>query len=204
MDHPARVVEATTRWIPPQSTNSDTDTGGSNVGHYFVSPKGPQAGSDARKPSTSSHGQPPVPLRPPSTAANSDWAKHQQLFAVKLREWQSQVSAAEEDLNRALDAVKNPEEIEQVMEKYHKRMRDLLRDRGSELDELEQSVSGSASSAHSEDDEDEHEGDEIAEEPARLWTASGFDDMELGMNEQESSDPEVEMQDSNEIGRAHV
>jgi hypothetical protein len=197
MDPPARVVEATQRWIPPQSTNSDTDTGGSNVGHYFVSPKGPQTGSDTRKPSTSSHGHPPLPVRPSSTAAHSDWAKHQQVFAVKLHEWQSQVAAAEEDLNKALDAAKNNEEIEQVMEKYHNRMRDLLRDRGGELDELEQSVSGSASSAHSEGDEEESEGDEVAEGPAGLWTASGFDDIELGMNEQESSDPEVRIPNNN-------
>src|SRR5258706_10881538 len=199
MDHPLRA-EATKRWIPPQNTNSDTDTGGSNVGHYFVPPKGPQTGSDARKSSTSSHGQPPLSMRPPPTATQSDWAKHQQLFAVKLREWQTQVATAEEELNKTLDAAKNNEEIEKAMEKYHKRMKDLLRDRGGELDELEQSVSGSASWAHSEDDEEELEGDEIVEveEPEELWAASGFDYMQLAMNGQESSDPEVESSGSDD------
>jgi hypothetical protein len=198
MDPPARV-EPTQRWIPPQNTNSDTDTGGSSVGRYFVSPKGPQAGSDARKPSASSHGQPPVPSRPPFVAAQSDWAKQQALFTVKLHEWQSQVAAAEEELNRTLDATKNDEEVEQAMEKYHKRMKDLWRDRGGELDELEQSVSGSASSAHSEDDEEEPEGDGVVETgaPERLWAASGFDYIELAMNEQDSSDSGGDIPDGN-------
>ena len=83
--------------------------------------------------------------RPVSKPAQSDWAKHQQLFTVKLREWQTQVAAAEEELNRDLECAKNNEEIEKVMEKFYNRMRDLLRDRGGELDELEQSDGGDGS-----------------------------------------------------------
>jgi hypothetical protein len=42
--------------------------------------------------------------------------------------------------NRALHTVMNNEEIEKAMEKFCNRMKDLLRDRGGELDELERSV----------------------------------------------------------------
>ena len=49
------------------------------------------------------------------------------------------------------------------MEKCHNRLKDLWRDRGGELDELEQSVNESASFAHSGDDDKGPEGDELAE-----------------------------------------
>jgi len=125
---PVARVERTQR--PPQNTNSDIGTGGSNVNHYFD----PQP---AREPFTSSHRQPPVPTPPITTW--TDWAKQQPPFAVKLHEWQAQVAAVEGELNRTLGDAKNNEEIEKAMEKYHNRMKDLLRDRGGELDELEQS-----------------------------------------------------------------
>jgi len=136
---PIARVERTQRWMPPQNTNSDTGTGGSNVNQYFVPPEGPQPGSDAREPSTSSHRRPPVPMCPPPIMTWSDWAKQQPLFAVKLHEWQAQVAAVEGELNRTLGDAKNNEEIEKAMERYHNRMKDLLRHRGDELDELEQS-----------------------------------------------------------------
>ena len=78
---PARM-KATQRWILPQDMNSDTGTGGNNIGHYFVPPKGRQTSSDARKPPTPSHGQ----LRPPHTATQSDSAKHQQLSTYRLQQ----------------------------------------------------------------------------------------------------------------------
>lgn len=131
---PARV-EATQRWIRSQDTNPDT-AGGGSVGHYFIPPKGLQTGSDTCKPSTSSHGQPPVPMCPPSIATQTDWTKRQQLFVIKLHEKQTQIAAAEGELKRALHGAKNNQEIERAMEKYHNRMKSLLRDCSGELDEL--------------------------------------------------------------------
>jgi len=80
-------------------------------------------------------------MRPPPIPPQSDWAKHQQLFAVKLRELQTQAAALEEELNRALGSAKSNEEIQKAMKKYHRRMKDLWRDRGGELDESEQTES---------------------------------------------------------------
>lgn len=108
------LVEATQRWIPPQNTNPDT-AGGSNVRHHVIPPKGPQIDSNTHKPSTSSHGQSPVPMCSPPTTTQSDWAKHQQLFVAELHEWQT---VEEEELNRDLEGAKNDEEIEKIMEKY--------------------------------------------------------------------------------------
>jgi len=192
---PIARVERTQRWMPPQNTNSDSGTGGGTVNHY------PQTGSDALKPSTSIHSQlqvpmhPPVPTRPPLTPPQSDWAKQQQLIAVKLHEWQTQGAIAEGELNITPPAAENNEEIQKAMEKYHNPLKDLLRDRAGESDEFEQFVNGSAISAHSGDDEEEPEGDELAEveEPTGL---RGFDCMELAMNGQESPDPDVEIPDN--------
>jgi len=137
---PARV-KAAQQWVPPPHPKSDTDPDGRNVIPYFVPPKvgprNPQSGSDTRRPYTSGHFRPYVPMHPPHTRPQSDWVKHQQLFAVKLHELQTQVAALEERLNKALGSAKNNEEIQKAMKKYFNRMKDLWRDRGGELDELE-------------------------------------------------------------------
>jgi len=130
---PIMCAERMQPWMPPQNTNFDTGTGGSNFNYYF----GSQTGSDAREPSTSSHRRPPVPTSP--IMMWTDWAKQQPPFAVKRHEWQTQVAAVEGELGRTLGDAKTNEEIENAMEKYHNRMKDLLRDHGGELDELEQS-----------------------------------------------------------------
>ena len=201
---PPVFVQATKRWRSLRNTNYDTGTGGRNVGHYFVLPKKPQTDPNTHKPSTSSHGEPPFSMRPPPTATQSDWAKHQRLFAVKLPEWQAQVATAEGELNIALEAAKGNDETEEAMEKYRKRMKDLLRDRGGELDKLEQSVSGSASSAHSEEDEEASEGDKAVDEgkPAEFWAASGFENTEMDADGQRLSDTGVEMPGSDDSGDA--
>ena len=197
---PIARVERTQRWMPPQNTNSDSGTGGSPVNHYFVPPNGPQTGPDALKPSTSIHSRlhvpmrPPVPTRPLPAPPQSDWAKQQQLIAAKLHGWQTQVAAAEGELNITRHAAKNNEEIQKAMEKYQK---DLLRDRGGESDEVEKFVNGSAISLHSGDDEEEPEGGELAEVEERT-ELRGFDCMELVMNEQESPNLEVEIPGSDD------
>jgi len=73
-------------------------------------------------------------MHPPHTRPQSDWVKHQQLFAVKLHDLQTQVAALEEELNRALGSAKNNKEVQKAMKKYFNRMKDLWRDRGGELD----------------------------------------------------------------------
>ena len=113
-------MEAAQRRIPPQHPKSDTATGGRNVNHYFVPPKGPQTSSDAHKPSTSSHSQLHVPMRPPPTPPQSDWAKKQQPFVVKRHEWQTQVATGKGVLNRTPNA-KDNEGIQKAMEEYHSR-----------------------------------------------------------------------------------
>jgi len=138
---PARV-KAAQQWVPPPHPKSDTGPDGRNANPYFVPPKmvprNPQSGSDTRRPYTSSHSQLHVLMHPPHTRPQSDWVKHQQLFAVKLHELQTQVAALEERLNKALGSAKNNEEIQRAMKKYFNRMKDLWRDRGGELGELEQ------------------------------------------------------------------
>jgi len=137
---PARVKTAQ-RWVSPQHPKFDTGTGGKNVNYYFVPLKGPQTSSDARKPSTSNHSQlhvpmrPPVPTRPLPSPPQSDCDKHQQLFAVKLRELQTQVAALEEEFNRALGSAKSNKEIQKAIKKYHNRIKDLWSDSRGELDE---------------------------------------------------------------------
>ena len=123
----------------------------------------------------------------------SDWAKQQPLFAVKLHGWQTQVAVAEGELNINLHAARNNER-----DTYHSQLKDLLRDRGGELDELEQFVNGSEISAHSGHGEEEPEGGELAEveELEELRAAFGFDCTELVMDGQESPDPEVESGDA--------
>jgi len=119
-------AEAAQRRIPSQHPKSDTATGGRNVNHYFVPPKGAQTSSDARKPSTSIHSQlhvpmrPPVPTRPPPNPPQSDWAKKQQPFMVKRHEWQTQVATRKGVLNRTPNA-KDNEESQKAMEEYYSR-----------------------------------------------------------------------------------
>ena len=84
--HPPARGEATRRWASRQNTYSD----GSVAPHYFVPLEGQQIGLDARKPSTSSHGRPPISMRLPHTMMQLDSAKRQQPFTANLREWQTQ------------------------------------------------------------------------------------------------------------------
>lgn len=103
-------VEATQRWIPPQTTDFDTGTGGSNVNHDFVPAMDPQTSSGAREPSISSHTQPPVPMCPIPAAIQSDWA----IFCAQFGEYQTQVAAVEEELNRDVGPAENNEGLEWV------------------------------------------------------------------------------------------
>ena len=90
--YPPARVEATRRWVSPQNMNPDNETGdsGSNSGHYFVPLEDQQTGSGARKLPSLSHGQPPISIHLPHTVTQSDSAKHQQPFPVKLPEWKIQ------------------------------------------------------------------------------------------------------------------
>jgi len=113
--NPLASVDATQPRVPPQYPKSDTATGGRNINHCSIPPKGSQTSSGAHKLSTSSHSQLFVPTRP----APTPWPKTQP-FAAKPHKWQTQVAAGEGELNRTLHA-RDSEEIQKAMEKYYSR-----------------------------------------------------------------------------------